>query len=291
MSSGTPWSVKGIDPKAREVAKDLARRSGMTLGEWLNHMILEDEGPEEVTSETYFTERAVADEAPDARPEAFLAQPPLEAIFEAPLRHDAPRAETPRPMPPPRAPEPAQRYEAPEHPADEIGRVTLALDRLTDRIEHSEGRAGLAISAVEHSVRDALSRIELAERENVAVAARFEGAVDEARTEQARLAERVRRVESEAAGPRSAEALRALEQALGKVANHLYEGEARTRETLTALRERVDEVQTHGAGGDPAAVIEEVVSRVGDRLADAEARTAAAMEGLKDAFSLSLIHI
>ncbi len=38
-----PWSVKGIDPKAREVAKDLARRSGMTLGDWLNSMIMEDE--------------------------------------------------------------------------------------------------------------------------------------------------------------------------------------------------------------------------------------------------------
>ncbi|WP_340643992.1 peptidoglycan-binding protein [Phenylobacterium sp.] len=256
----------------------------MTLGEWLNRMILEDEGPEEVTSETYFTERAVEDDVPPIRPESFLVEPP-QASHEEPLRHDAPRAEVPRPQAPPRAPEPAARYEAPEHPADEIGRVTLALDRLTDRIEHSEGRAGLAISAVEHSVRDALSRIEIAERENIAVAARFEGAVDEARTEQTRLAERVRRVEGEAAGPRSAEALRALEQALGKVANHLYEGEARTRETLTALRERVDEVQTHGAGGDPTAVIEEVVSRVGDRLADAEARTAAAMEGLKDAFS------
>jgi localization factor PodJL len=43
MSAGTPWSVKGIDSKAREVAKDLARRSGMTLGEWLNSMILQGE--------------------------------------------------------------------------------------------------------------------------------------------------------------------------------------------------------------------------------------------------------
>ena len=40
--SAAPWSVKGIDPKAREVAKDLARRSGMTLGEWLNTMIMDD---------------------------------------------------------------------------------------------------------------------------------------------------------------------------------------------------------------------------------------------------------
>jgi localization factor PodJL len=35
--------VKGIDPKTREIAKDLARRSGMTLGEWLTHVIAEDD--------------------------------------------------------------------------------------------------------------------------------------------------------------------------------------------------------------------------------------------------------
>jgi localization factor PodJL len=34
--------VKGIDPKTREIAKDLARQSGMTLGEWLTHMISDD---------------------------------------------------------------------------------------------------------------------------------------------------------------------------------------------------------------------------------------------------------
>jgi localization factor PodJL len=41
MKPGIPWSVKGIDGKAREVAKDAARAEGMTLGEWLNHKILE----------------------------------------------------------------------------------------------------------------------------------------------------------------------------------------------------------------------------------------------------------
>src|SRR5215207_9371999 len=46
MSAGAPWSVKGIDPKAREIAKDLARRQGMTLGEWLNQMIIDGGEPE-----------------------------------------------------------------------------------------------------------------------------------------------------------------------------------------------------------------------------------------------------
>jgi localization factor PodJL len=39
MTSNVPWSVKGIDPKTREAAKDLARRSGMTLGEYINTVI------------------------------------------------------------------------------------------------------------------------------------------------------------------------------------------------------------------------------------------------------------
>ncbi len=42
MSSGGPWSVKGIDPRARARAKTAARREGMTLGEWLNRVILDD---------------------------------------------------------------------------------------------------------------------------------------------------------------------------------------------------------------------------------------------------------
>ncbi|WP_461343548.1 SEL1-like repeat protein [Brevundimonas sp. GN22] len=49
MSATAPWSVKGIDPKAREIAKDLARRSGMTLGEWLNSMIMDEPEDDGVT--------------------------------------------------------------------------------------------------------------------------------------------------------------------------------------------------------------------------------------------------
>ena len=47
MKLGVPWSVKGIRPEARETAREAARRSGMSLGDWLNTMILqqaEEEG-------------------------------------------------------------------------------------------------------------------------------------------------------------------------------------------------------------------------------------------------------
>jgi localization factor PodJL len=47
MKPGMPWSVKGIEPGTREAAKDAARRSGMTLGEWLNTVISDQaDGPE-----------------------------------------------------------------------------------------------------------------------------------------------------------------------------------------------------------------------------------------------------
>ena len=41
MRHTIPWSVKGVDQDAREAAKEAARRSGMSLGEWLNSAIAE----------------------------------------------------------------------------------------------------------------------------------------------------------------------------------------------------------------------------------------------------------
>ncbi|MDJ1157981.1 hypothetical protein QNA08_07010 [Chelatococcus sp. SYSU_G07232] len=53
-----PWSVKGIDPEARDAAKEAARRAGMTLGEWLNGVIAGQAGQD------------IASRPPLARPKA-----------------------------------------------------------------------------------------------------------------------------------------------------------------------------------------------------------------------------
>ena len=58
MKFGVPWSVKGIRPEARETAREAARRSGMSLGEWLNSVILNqaaEEGidPDEAGEDSY----------------------------------------------------------------------------------------------------------------------------------------------------------------------------------------------------------------------------------------------
>jgi localization factor PodJL len=238
MTAGAPWSVKGIDPKAREVAKGLARRAGMTLGEWLNRVILEDDVPEEITSEAQF----------GARDQRRAGGAP------APVR------------------------------SDDLGRVVFALDRLTDRIEASETRTGLAISGVEHSVRHAVARIETAEREHLAVAGRVDAVAERLEAEQARAAERLRRMEAETSGPRSAEALRALEQAVSRVADHLRDGEDRTRGLLTGLEARIARAEAF-TGGDPTALVEEVVDRLGARLSVAESNTTDALESLRVSLS------
>ncbi|MDQ0392577.1 SEL1-like repeat protein [Labrys monachus] len=58
MKQSVPWSVKGVGPDAREAAKELARRSGMTLGQWLNAMIAGQDGGQAVK------ERPPASESP-----------------------------------------------------------------------------------------------------------------------------------------------------------------------------------------------------------------------------------
>jgi len=219
----------------------------MTLGEWLNQVILED-GP---------TPEEPAPFTPYGR----------------------------EPAPPPLY----RRFETPDHPGDELSRVTRALEQLSARIEAAEHRSTLAISGVDQSVSGLVSRLTANEREQTAIAARFEGLADDLKVDQNRITERLRRIEQEATGPRSAEALHTMEQALGKVAGHLYEGEARTTQELSALKEGLkavaDKVENGPAGVGAAELVDTVVARVAERLEQAGARTNEAIKGLEISFA------
>jgi len=46
-----PWSLKGVSPEAREIAKKAAAQQGMTIGEWVSRAI-RDVGPEPGSSAT-----------------------------------------------------------------------------------------------------------------------------------------------------------------------------------------------------------------------------------------------
>src|SRR5688500_14049693 len=47
MKSAVAWNVKGVRDNARETAREAARRAGLSVGEWLNSVILETAGEEE----------------------------------------------------------------------------------------------------------------------------------------------------------------------------------------------------------------------------------------------------
>ena len=51
MATSLPWSVKGVDPRTRDAAKAAARRAGMTLGEWLDHKLRDEEASESAPPE------------------------------------------------------------------------------------------------------------------------------------------------------------------------------------------------------------------------------------------------
>ena len=188
MTAGAPWSVKGIDPKAREIAKDLARRSGMTLGEWPNQVILEDEAPVE--------------------------ESPRYPTFG---RHAAPSQ---------------RRYESYSRPVEDVFRVTDMLDRLSARIEAADQRAANAIGGIEEAIGHLMSRMDGAERDQHGVGARMEGAVDGLRSEQNRVAERLRKFEQDAAESRTSEVMKSLEGALAKVSVQIQEGQGLAVETF-----------------------------------------------------------
>ena len=256
MTAAAPWSVKGIEPKAREIAKDLARRSGMTLGEWLNQMIIEGE-PEQATP-AYEPQRPSYERAP----------------------YDAERRQQPRYAP--------IQYE-PDQDA-ELRRISRALDVLTARMESAEHRSTLAISGIDQHVTGVLSKLDGLERDQTAIAARFDGSIEEVQTAQGRITEKLRRT-AEDEGPR-VEAMKALEGALSRVAEKLYDSEAKSRGVLNDLREdvsnlsrRSDRVEARVEQAPSEALAEAVIARIGARLEAAEAQTSSAVRALETSFA------
>jgi len=71
MKSGGPWNLRGLRPEARETARSAARRSGVSVGEWLNDIIEPDDDEDDGTP-ALFTDfyDELDDEAPRYSPPA-----------------------------------------------------------------------------------------------------------------------------------------------------------------------------------------------------------------------------
>lgn len=78
MTGKTSWTVKGIDPATRELAKRQARKAGVTIGTWLNETIQNSEA----------SAQAAAEPAPEARIEIETLASRLE-LLEARLAETA----------------------------------------------------------------------------------------------------------------------------------------------------------------------------------------------------------
>jgi localization factor PodJL len=65
MKSGGPWNLRGLRPEAREAGRTAARRSGVSVGEWLNDVI-EPDDEEDDDEPTLFSDYDAEDD--DERP-------------------------------------------------------------------------------------------------------------------------------------------------------------------------------------------------------------------------------
>ncbi len=218
MSAGAPWSVKGIDPKARAAAKTLARQSGMTLGEWLNQVILEgDDGSEpgeglaEIVARLTALEARVERLAADSGPRSDQAVRALAADVDARFAHMQMTVQASE----------RRATGAVDRMGHEVLRVAEAVNRRLTQTEDRSAEAidlvGIEIARVAGAVEARLARAETAQAE----------ALERLSTEVARITDRF----SErlgAAERRSAEAIASVGDQVAGLAERLAPAAAAT---------------------------------------------------------------
>ena len=149
MSAAAPWSVKGIEPKAREIAKDLARRSGMTLGEWLNTIIMEDGDDDEGV--VPLARRPHAAESYERRGRS-------RRMDDAYGGND-----------------------------DQLGRLGASIDAIAARLEAAERRSTIAIQGVDQAVSGLVRRLDGQDQDGKTHARRIDDIAEELREGHRRL--------------------------------------------------------------------------------------------------------
>lgn len=238
MSQTGPWSVKGIDQRARDAAREAAMAEGITLGEYLNRLLMAAEDTEynEVRNPYY--------EGPSYSGSGYRG---------------APR----QPRPDPRH---DSRYDTRPDPAQ-------VLERLSRRIEATEARSTLAITGIDHTVLGLVARLENTEQTSAAIAGHVEGVIEELRGTHEALQAKVRRLEQDETGKDNLETLKALESALGKLATHVYEEAELAQGETAAIKGRVE-----SGFMDITDRFEGLETRVERKLSDAAARASQAVE-------------
>ncbi|MET0482066.1 MAG: peptidoglycan-binding protein [Aestuariivirgaceae bacterium] len=208
MKPGIPWSVKGIDAETREAAKEAARRAGMTLGAWLNAVILD---------------QSEDDDPPQPLPVSRRRMP-------------SPAVSRRHPGDPGQAVESGEIAERLDSLADKLNALTEGeRDTAVDRFMASPREQA---RAPDQTVRAVLDRLVRHEQRTGDTIEQILSRIDGLGRELAELAEEAARP-----GPRKSEpAHAALELALRNIVDHLEISERRTRDALRGLHQRLGDL-------------------------------------------------
>jgi localization factor PodJL len=222
-AAAAPWSVKGIEPKAREIAKDLARRSGMTLGEWLNTIIMEDD--DDGGGFTPLSRRPHAGDSIDRRGRSRRVD-------------DA--------------------YGVGASAGDEnLQRLGASIEAIAARLEAAERRSTIAIQGVDQAVSGLVRRLDGQDQTGKTHGRRIDDIAEELREGHKRL----RRFEQEV-GPQTADTFGKVETTMGVLAGRLYDIEERQRAGVNELRQRMDAVEKAAGPGVGSELLAQVGQRL-----------------------------
>jgi len=267
MSGAQSWSVKGIDPKVREAAREAAARQGMSLGEYLNQALASGQLG-----------------GGGAQPQSTLPQPPRSprprsyglsnTDFDGEDNWDVGGGN--RPADPSRL---AQRIEAIER------RTQLAVTGL-DR----------AVSTIDRSVLGLAARIEDAEAASSEAAERINDALEQFRAAGDTLAGRLERAEQTFGGATAdfsevkerlerqvavaEEVARRAEAAASYLTSEIGGGGNILSQTLAEARAVAEEAarQATQASADAVNELRRLQEELSERLSDSEASTRRAIE-------------
>ncbi|MGE0008597.1 MAG: peptidoglycan-binding protein [Parvibaculaceae bacterium] len=226
MKPGIPWSVKGIDSEAREAAKHAARRSGMTLGEWLNTVIREQ------------AEEAEPPRRPPARNAMHDIQSKLDSLSE------------------------------------QLTRMARREQDTTAGRHYERSRP-----APQQSLADILARVEASERQATENFAQFSERLET-------LGDKFSQgLDSFPRDPEDVPGYRSLETAVRNIVDHIEVSERKTRDTLKAVQDRLNDV-AHAASvpidGDRLLADAPLIARIESRIADLTSRVTDKNEGIRN---------
>ena len=222
MKPRVPWSVKGVNPEARAIAKASAHEAGVTLGQWLNTIITEAGDP-----------NGVAD-SPD--------RTGVHRNPEAPWQSSPDKPEDTAPP-----------YEPPSSPGvKKLASLQDALGTIAQKLERSEERSTLVLNDLDQAITGVAERLHAVEegRSLQSELPSGEAILDEASRRE--LNERIALLEEQSHSATSARDSKQIEQVLTKIVSQVEASEKRAvggmktiEQAIAHIVVRLDNAENH----------------------------------------------